>query len=61
MKRCESDSGLREGDGDCTLELGSDAENGRATRLCDTDQTGSWVCSAKVASTEPFASDTFCA
>lgn len=50
------EAGVGEGDGDWTLELGSDAEKGRATRLCDPDQRGSWVCCITVAMALPLAS-----
>jgi len=39
-----NEAGVGEVVGDCTRELGSDAEKGRATRLYEPDQRGSWVC-----------------
>ena len=43
QRRAKDDVGVGDGDGDWTLELGSDAEKGRATRLCDGDHGGAAV------------------
>ena len=55
-----NEAGVGEGDGDWTRELGSDAEKGRATRLWEPDQRGSWVCCITVAFVLLLASGVFC-